>query len=79
MGIIEDAVSACLEESRDSKAPGVFVESYFRQLAKQPGWVDRDISIARRRALDELLSQIKARHPTAFAGTCSSGSQMMCA
>lgn len=80
MAVIDDAVKACLEECKDSKAPGVFVEGYFRELARQPGWTAAELEAARRRVLDHLHQSIVARHravfPTGISGaslTLSSG------
>ena len=70
MAMIDDAVQACLEECKDSKAPGVFVEGYFSELAGQPGWDAAELDQARRRVLDYLHSSIVARHPAAFSSIC---------
>ena len=67
MAMIDDAVNACLEECKDAKAPGVFVEGYFRELAGQPGWTDAELAVARRRVLDSLHQSIVARHPAVFS------------
>ena len=70
MDSIDATVTACLLESEDSKAPGVFIHGYCRDLAKQPGWKEEELEEVQRRALAEALVRL---HLQAKTGRVSSG------
>ena len=65
MGGIDDAVAECLEQCKDSAAPAVVIESYCRQLLRQPGWKPREVEQVQLLALDEALRRLRSENSKA--------------
>ena len=78
MNSIDATVTACLLESEDSKAPGVFIHGYCRDLAKQPGWKAEELEEVQRRALVEALVRLQLQPKTGRVGPSNGKSLTIC-